>query len=366
MNEKVHMTTALIQRDALLHNIDKIKKLTNNSHIIAIIKSNAYGHGMRDVAKILEDSVDYFGVSNVEEAHTIFLEGVKRPTISLSGFYSHKELNLASRIRLECVVHNHEQVDILEKCQIRSPIRVWMKIDTGMNRLGFSLNRATKIYDRLNECKNIVKPINIMSHFSSANNHEFRFHLFTRFQLNRFKRFIIGKEGRSSIAASSGILFWPSSHLRCVRSGIVMYGISPEIGKEGSDFGLVPAMTLKSRLIFIRQFNFGQKIGYEQSWIIEKKTYIGIVSIGYGDGYHNCHSKESWVFINGRKVPVVGPILMDMIFVDLGEKPHDQIGDEVIIWGKDLPIEKAFNGHEVSCLYRSLSQLTSRVKRRYI
>ncbi|ADD79412.1 alanine racemase [Candidatus Riesia pediculicola] len=362
------MKIALIRKKALIYNIKKIQKLTNNSRIIAIVKSNAYGHGSKFVTRTLKDFVDYFGVSNIEEAHKIVDDGIKNSIISLMGFINYEELKLASQLRLEVVVHNHEQINILEKEKIKFPIAVWMKINTGMNRLGFLPDQAVKIYNRLKKCKNVRKPVNTISHFSSANIQEPYLFDFTQLQLDRFKKFIIDKNGKNSIASSSGILFWPSSHLRWVRAGIIMYGISPKFGRNGREFGLIPAMKLKSKLISVRQFKPGQTLGYGQNWINNrKKTYIGIVSIGYGDGYHSCDSKNSWVLINGRRVPVIGSILMDMIFVDLGEHLCDKVGDEVIIWGeKKFPIEEAFKGHDVSCLYRSVSQLTSRVKRKYI
>ncbi|MGP1939477.1 MAG: alanine racemase, partial [Arsenophonus sp. ET-DL9-MAG3] len=181
-----------------------------------------------------------------------------------------------------------------------------------------------RFYTRLMECQNIQKPINIMSHFSSAN--EPWLPITTNHQLARFNVFIKDKPGEKSIAASAGILLWQTSHFSYVRPGIMIYGASPCKNKKGKDFGLLPAMTLKSNLIAIRQHKIGEPVGYGGTWVSKRDTNLGVVAIGYSDGYPGNAPSGTPVMINGRKVPIVGRVSMNMMSVDLGIKTNDKVG----------------------------------------
>lgn len=352
--------TVKISSVALKHNIQKIKQLAPQSKILAVVKANAYGHGMEFVAKAVEDNVDGFGVARLEEALSLRSQGIIKPILLLEGFFAEKDLPIMAVNNIHTVIHNKEQLAILQQSDLPNPINVWLKIDTGMHRLGVALSEVDFFYRALNECNNVAK-ISFVSHFSRAD----EIHSdYTQIQLDRFLEAIEGKEGEGSIAASGGILFWPQSHLDFIRPGIIMYGVSPT-NTPSSLYGLEPVMTLTSSLIAVREHKAGEPVGYGGTWVSEQDTHIGVVAIGYGDGYPRNIPVGTPVCVNGRLVPIVGRVSMDMITVDLGKDCEDKVGDEVILWGKNLPIE------EVAELtgflsYELMTKLTPRVLTEYI
>ncbi|AMA64816.1 Alanine racemase, biosynthetic [Candidatus Arsenophonus lipoptenae] len=353
---------AVIHSNAIRYNLLQIRKIVVHSRIMAIIKANAYGHGLLEIAKILKDLADGFGVARISEAIMLRNNDITNPILLLAGFVNINELPIIIKNEIDVVIQDIKQIEILEKIKLQKLIKVWMKIDTGMHRLGFRPEEAEILYKRLIECKNIQKPINIISHFSMNDKpglHDIAFQ-----QLNCFNNFIKNKLGEKSIASSIGILLWQISHLDWVRPGIMIYGASPQEGKQGKDFGLLPAMTLKSYLIAIRKHKAGEPIGYGGIWISDHDTTIGIVAIGYGDGYPSNAPSGTPILINGRKVPIVGKVSMDMTSVNLGINSHDKVGDEAIIWGDLLPVEEIAKHTGISH-YELLTKLTSRVLIKY-
>lgn len=360
---KAERVTAIINTQALRYNIKKIKKITTPSKIIAIIKANAYGHGLIKTANSIKDLIDYFGVARIKEAIKLRKKNLFQPILLLNSFINSEELILISKYNIETTIQSIEQIKIIKKTKIKKPIKIWIKIDTGMHRLGFRENERNWVFNNLLKLKIIKKPINIISHFSHAN--EKKTDRITKNQLNSFKNFSKNKNGKKSIAASSGILFWPYSYFDYVRPGIIMYGISPKIKKIGKNFGFIPVMTLKSNLIAIYKHESGNSVGYNGTWTSKKNTYIGIISIGYGDGYPSNVPSGTPILINKRKVPIIGKISMDTMIVDLGKKNKNKIGEEVIIWGEQLPVEKIASYANINN-YALTSNLTSRVKLKYI
>ncbi|MFP3028854.1 MAG: alanine racemase [Arsenophonus sp.] len=355
--------TAVIHRCALRHNLQRVREIAPHSRIIAVVKANAYGHGLLETAHTVTDLVDGFGVARISEAIALRKNDITNPILLLEGFFDLVELHGITRHAIDVVVQSIEQLETLEQIKLEKPIKVWMKLDTGMHRLGFRPEEAEISYTRLIACQNIQKPINIISHFSHAD--ELSLPVDTEQQLACFNAFIKNKPGKKSIAASAGILLWQTSHFDCVRPGIMMYGASGQGAKQGKDFGLLPVMTLKSNLIAIRQHKAGEPVGYGGVWISEKDTNLGVVAIGYGDGYPGNAPSRTPVLINGRKVPIVGRVSMDMISVDLGIKTNDKVGDEAIIWGDLLPVEEVATYTGISD-YELLTKLTSRVAMEYL
>lgn len=353
---------AIINKYALRHNLQQIQKIAIHSKIIAIIKANAYGHGLLEIAKTIKNTVNYLGVARIKEALILRKNKITKPILLLNGFTNIDELKIISKYSIDSVIRSTEQIQILKYAKIKKAIKTWIKIDTGMHRFGIRENNRERAYIDLIKCKNIQKPINIMSHFSHSN--EPKSKKITKKQLNCFKKFIKNKIGKKSIASSSSILFFPESHFDFVRPGIIIYGISPKNGKYGKNFGFIPAMTLKSHLIAIYKQKKGDPIGYGGSWINRKNTSIGIVSIGYGDGYPSHAPSGTPMIINNRKVPIIGRVSMDTTVVDLGSRNNDKIGDEVIIWGKNLPIEEISRFTKTSP-YSIISNLNKRVKIQY-
>ncbi|MCW2256476.1 alanine racemase [Providencia alcalifaciens] len=354
--------TASINRRALRHNLQRIKELAPHSRLIAIVKANAYGHGLTEVSSTIDDLVDGFGVARLKEALTLREQGMTSPVVLLEGFFEHSDLSFLVEHQIDTVIHCVEQLEMLETTKLAKPIKVWMKLDTGMHRLGVLPKDAEAFYQRLLACENVKLPINIVSHFCQADEPELPT---TSNQINCFKQFITDKAGEKSIAASAGILLWPEAHFDWVRPGIIMYGASPQEGKSAEDFGLQSVMTLKSTLIAVREHSAGQCVGYGGAWCSERDTQLGVVAIGYGDGYPRSAPLGTPMLINGRKVPIVGRVSMDMITVDLGPNANDKVGDEVILWGKTLPVEEIAAQTGI-INYELLTKLTSRVIMEYV
>lgn len=334
----MNAVSAIINTSALVHNIEHIKKLVPKSKIIAVVKANAYGHGLFLVANTLVDHVDAFAVARIDEAISMRNKGVQKPIILLEGFFADEDVELISNYNLTTAVHDKEQVEAIEKARIDKPISCFFKINIGMHRLGANKDEIEELKQRLNACKNVVKPLGLISHLSVADTAGLED--YNNEQIEYFHKIAVSFDGDLCLANSAGILSWPKSHTDWVRPGIILYGISPFADKCGYDHNLEPVMTLKSRLIAVRRVKQGDRVGYGAAWRAERDTVLGIVATGYGDGYPRNAPNGTPVLINGREVPTAGHVCMDMLFVDLGPDSKDKVGDEAILWGDGLPVEK--------------------------
>ncbi len=369
--------TALIDRQALKHNMEIVRAYTPNSKVWAIVKANAYGHGLLPIAKALAKQkqdqekhsekhqddqqnnhyADGFGVARYEEALVLRKGGITAPILLLEGFFSPDVLPSLIEHDLQTVVHTIEQLEAIEKAQLEQPLTVWLKIDTGMHRLGVQPEMVPEFIQRLEACKNVKQPIHFVSHFGCADEVD---NPITFQQIELFTQLVGEQKGDKSLAASSGCLLWRESHFDAVRPGITLYGVSPVNEKIGADFGLKPVMTMTSSLIAVRTIKKGEAIGYGQRWRADRDTQIGVVAMGYGDGYPRTAPNGTPVFVNGRIVPLAGCVSMDMLTVDLGADANDQVGDEVILWGDVLPVEKVAQ-HIGTIGYELVTNITSRV-----
>jgi alanine racemase len=301
-----------------------------------MIKANAYGHGLIRIAKALKH-VDALGVASVDEAKVIRQAGVKTTIVLMAGFFSASELKFIAALNCEIVVHRPEQIDILAKAKLSTPIKVWLKINTGMNRLGVFPDKVKDCYQRLMNCSAVNKPVNLMTHLANA---DVPTDSTTKKQIAAFNAATSGLEGERSLANSSGILMFPETHGDWVRPGIMLFGATALVDHEGKDFNLKPVMTLQSELITIHQQGKGDSIGYGCTWTCPEDMLVGIVAIGYGDGYPRHAKAGAPVLINDRVCPLIGRVAMDMIAVDLRSYKKAQVGDSVILWGKGLPVER--------------------------
>lgn len=355
------VATAVINRQALKHNLQQIRRLAPHSQVMAVVKANAYGHGSVETAKALA-SADAFGVARLEEALTLRAQGVAEPIVLLEGFFSAQDLPILAANNFETVIHNIEQLALLEQSQLARPITVWMKLDSGMHRLGVRPERANSFYQRLLQCRHVIQPVRLLSHFCRADEpHE----SITLEQSACFDRFVIDKPGPKSLAASAGILYWPQSHRDWVRPGIILYGVCPQADSSIVAQGFRPAMTLVSSLIAVREHLHDEGVGYGQTWHSKRDTRLGVVGIGYGDGYPRDIASGTPVYLNGRQVPIVGRVSMDMLTVDLGPEATDRVGDEVVLWGEQLPVEHIAQYNQLSP-YELITRLTRRVKLEYV
>jgi alanine racemase len=357
----IYSVEALVNLSALNHNLQQVRRLAPKSKVVAMIKSNGYGHGILQVAESLQDA-DAFGIACLSEAIMLRNNSINKRMLLMRGFGNVDELFTAIENDLDLVVHDVMQLAILEQTKLVKPITVWMKIDTGMHRLGFLFNQAKDAYQRLHVNPNVAQPMNIMTHLASADDLT---NPFTQSQLDRFQAAIASFPGPKSIANSAGIINWPSAHADWVRPGIILYGVSPIINTAGCDFNLKPVMTLKSKLIAVKTMPKGERVGYGSTWEAPEKMPIGVIAVGYGDGYPRHAESGTPVLLGDTICPLIGRVSMDMITVDLRNKPSAKCGDCAVLWGDGLPIE-----HVAKCAntiaYDLLCGVTSRVVFKYL
>jgi alanine racemase len=311
---------------------------------MAVIKANAYGHGMLRVARCLDDA-DCLAVARLAEAAALREAGIDTPIALLGGVVSESDLAQALEMDLQLGLHNESQIAWLERSAAANAI-VWLKIDTGMNRLGFRLRETPNLIDRLQACT-AVGELRLMTHFANADDEQDDR---TKTQLAEFESFVSQFGGAVSVANSAAILGWADdlasftegrdSGSVWVRPGLSLYGVSPFADRCGAELGLRPAMQFESRLIAVKSLAGGEAVGYGGTWRTERDTMLGIVAAGYGDGYSRFIPAGSPVLVNGRRVPVAGLVSMDLTAIDLGPGSSDRIGDPVLLWGEGLPVEE--------------------------
>lgn len=328
-------TYAVLNIDALLHNFKKVREYARNAKIMAVIKANAYGHGLLRVAKALPDA-DAFAVARIDEAMQLRDAGIRQRIIVLEGFACNEDLLQVMNNNLDVVIHNFQQIELLENCVYTGKNSIWLKLDTGMNRLGFNLADFAGVYQILQRCKS-VSSIQLMTHLANADNKQDNK---TLLQIAKFEATVADFAGTQSIANSAGILAWKASHKNWVRPGIMLYGVSPFSSSEGIDFDLQAVMSLHSQLLAVKKVEAGGEIGYGGQWICKQTSLIGIVALGYGDGYPRQVKAGTPVLVNNIRVPIIGRISMDMMAVDLQECTDATIGDPVILWGEGLAVEE--------------------------
>jgi len=346
---------------ALQHNVARIREIAPKSKIMAVVKANAYGHGLLAVASALK-SVDAFAVARVEEALTLRSGGIVKPILLLEGFFSTDELPILVANNIHTSIHIEQQLAELEEAELETPINVWLKMDTGMHRLGIRPDQCKQAISRLKHNPNVVQPARLMTHFSCADEID---NPATQKQIDLFDELVAGEIGEQSIANSAGVVAWPASHREWIRPGITLYGVSPMCNSKAEEHGLQPVMTLTTDLIAVHDLKQGESIGYGGIWTASKDTHIGVVAIGYGDGYPRMAPEGTPVLVNGRIVPVVGRVSMDMLSVDLGIDCRDEVGDKVILWGKGLPAEVVAD-HIGTIAYELVTKLTQRVSLKYL
>ncbi|WP_333874576.1 alanine racemase [Methylobacter sp.] len=328
---------AVLNLDAVRHNLSKVRSCAPSAKVMAVIKANGYGHGLLRIAEALQP-VDAFAVARVDEGIRLRKAGFKNRIAVLEGFTCIEEFNELLDYQLEAVVHSVIQLEIFEAgTEPNETCAVWLKLDTGMNRLGFKAKEFSSAYQRLKQCTQVKQPINLMTHFACAD--DFNDDK-TPKQICLFNETIAGLSGERSMANSAAILGWKQSLSDWVRPGVMLYGISPFPDSTGQQLGLRPVMELRSRLIAVKQIEAGDKVGYGGSWTCEKATIMGVVAIGYGDGYPRYAKVGTPVLVGGRRVPLIGRVSMDMITVDLGTGVHAKPGDPVTLWGDGLPVEE--------------------------
>ncbi len=326
---------AEINLAALKENYLLAREVSGNK-AVAIIKANAYGHGAVEVARYLSDTADAFGVACIEEAVELKEAGIEQPVALLEGFFEASELELVDRYQLITAVHSAWQVEAIEQTSFQQPITVWVKFDSGMHRLGFDEQGFVDAIERLKALPQVGELV-MMTHFACADEVEGDY---TPTQIENFKRVSAAYDLPVCMANSAGTLQWPEAHGSWVRPGIMLYGADPMDLPTENGARLKTVMTLSSALIAIRELPVGEPIGYGRRFVTDKPTRVGVVAMGYADGYPRHAIDGTPVAVNGKMSRVIGKVSMDMMTVDLTDQPDAKIGDPVELWGEQVDVNK--------------------------
>lgn len=330
-------TTATIHLDALRHNLAEVRRRAPGSRVMAVVKADGYGHGLERVARAVVQA-DAFGVAALSDAERLRAEGLSQRIVLLSGFDEAGDLRQLRDLDVDTVVHHESQLQMLEADRGgQSRVRVWLKIDTGMHRLGFAADRAAQAFARLRAIDGVDDEVTLMTHFASSDEATGGQ---TQAQLAAFAASTETLPGSASLSNSAAILGWPQAHRDWVRAGGALYGLSVAPGRCGADSGLRAAMTLSTRLIAINRVAKGERVGYSATWECPEDMDVGVAAIGYGDGYPRAVSAGTPVLVNGVRVPIIGRVSMDLMTLDLRALPGAKVGDLVTLWGPDLPVEE--------------------------
>lgn len=357
MNPLSRNTCQYIDAHALMHNLMLIKHTAPHSKVLAMVKANAYGCGIKQIIPILEGQVEAFGVTSVDEAMAIRKLGSQTPCVIMQGVFDPAEWSLAATQHFIYVIHSTTQLKSLLNTPLPQPISVWIKFNTGMNRLGIQTHEAHDVIHALSACPWVKSPLTFMMHFANAPTQT---HGLNAQQIKTFHLITAPyPTAQKSLANSAAIFTLPSSHADWIRPGISLYGISPFEHLTGIELGLKPVMHFTSYLMHTYMIETGQSVGYGSTWIAKRPSLLGVIPVGYGDGYPRTVKPFTPVWINGQIAPIVGIISMDSMMVDLTDLPKIPINTPVELWGKHLPIEqiaKAANTIPYELLCKVLSR----------
>lgn len=323
---------ATISLGALRHNYARAKAAAPRSRVLAVVKANGYGHGVERVARALANA-DGFGILELDKAVRLRESGFEREIVLLEGFFEASELSVIAAARLATVIHSDEQIRMLHAAPPPSPLDVYLKINTGMNRLGVMPAVAKPALERIRE-SGAARSVTLMTHFANADGPEG-----VTEAMRRFNAATEGLDLPRSLANSAAIFAHPETHADSVREGIALYGATPFSSRSAADLGLRPAMTLSSELIAIRDLAPGDTVGYGATFRADRPMRLGIVACGYADGYPRHAPSGTPVVVGGVRTRTVGRVSMDMITVDLGPVSHARVGTSVTLWGEGLPID---------------------------
>lgn len=348
--------TAKIDTEALRHNAHLVKQKAPKAQVMAMVKANAYGHGLLLTAQALTE-VDCFGVATLDEARILRENAIRQPIVLMSGFQTLADLKAAQVFDLEFVLYAEYQLRFLESYRGPHKIKVWLKIDTGMHRLGCPLDQAESFLRRL-EALPLIEIRAVMSHLACA---DIKNDPHTLQQLEAFEKCTRSWSYPRSLLNSPGLLMYPDFQYEIVRPGLMLYGASPFSDLSAAAIGLQAAMELSATILQIVPVKKGQGVGYGQAWIAAHDSLIATISIGYGDGYPQ-YPANALVLIRNQTCPVVGRVSMDSLAVDVTHLPGIDAGEKVLLWGKALPVNDVAIHANVS-VYRLLTGVMERVKR---
>ena len=359
---KIIIDLAAIQANCRLAQI-----LAPYSKTVAVIKADAYGHGAVEVAKAIASHVEMFTVSCLEEALILRESGLKKPNLLLEGCFDKDELNIAVHNQCELVVHSSIQLEQLLSATLEIPIKVWLKIDTGMHRLGILPQQVESVHAKLVASPN-VKSIVLMTHFADADNTS---GAHTALQISRFENCIqpiianSSQQVELSMANSAALLAWDQTRLDWNRPGIMLFGLSPFAEPIDAAKHLIPAMNFESQVIALREISTGESVGYGCTWTAQRPSIIATIAVGYGDGYPRTAKSGTPVLINQQRAPLAGRVSMDLISVDVTDLANVHIGDKALLWGKELSANEVANWAG-TIGYELVTRMPRRVTRHFV
>jgi alanine racemase len=351
MPRPIHAT---ISAGALAHNLTVARRHAADARVWAVIKANAYGHGIERAARALADA-DGFAVLDFQEAARLRVAGVTKPILMLEGFFKPIDVGQLNKYRLTPVIHNPEQIEILKHTKLEGEIDVYLKVNSGMNRLGFGVEGLRPAYNALRMHPQ-VKNLTMMTHFADADGPGG-----IQAQLDWFNELTKPFEAQGrSLANSAALLRFPEARGDWVRPGIILYGCSPFADRSAEQLGLKPVMTLTSEIVATQQLQAGERLGYGFGYEAVGNMTIGIVACGYADGYPRHASTGTPVLVNGKRARIVGRVSMDMLSVDISDLPDAYIGSPVTLWGEGLSADEVATAAG-TLSYELLCKLTARV-----
>jgi alanine racemase len=338
---------AYISEKAFAHNLAQVRRYAPQSKVVSVVKANAYGHGLLNAARGLKET-DAFAVLNISEAVTLRDAGYQHPILLLEGVFSAEEIALVDRYRLDMVISHQGQLQWLLECQVSLPLRVYLKLDSGMHRLGFQPAAYQSALDQLAASAN-VSEIVLMTHFANSDLADG-----VTQAMAIVGQVMSTQPFKRSLANSAAIVQQPQTHADWVRPGIMLYGATPIADKTASSLGLEPVMTLQSGLIGVQEIQAGESVGYGSLFTADKTTRVGIVACGYADGYPRHASTGTPIAVNGMLTRTLGRVSMDMLAVDITDIPDAGIGSAVELWGKQVPVDAVAQasgtiGYELLC-----------------
>jgi len=325
---------ARIDREALLHNYLLAKARCPDSRAWAVVKANAYGHGLLTAADALAEVADGFALLDLEEAVALRQAGIRQPILLLEGFFSADDLELVAEHRLSLVVHRLEQLQLLRQVGLPLRVPVYVKFNTGMNRLGFRPEALGALRDELAKNR-AVSDVTLMTHFAEADGERG-----IEWQMQAFRAMAGEWRGPVSLANSAAILRYPQTGRDWTRPGIMLYGGSPFADESAESLGLRPVMTLMSEVIAVQTIATGERVGYGGTFAAERETRVGVVACGYADGYPRHAPTGTPVLVGGRRTRTLGRVSMDMLAVDLTDLREAGVGAPVTLWGEGLPADE--------------------------
>jgi alanine racemase len=351
------IVSATIDTPALRRNLRVVREKAPGARVMAVVKANAYGHGLVAVAGALHDA-DAFAVARVDEGLVLRAAGIAKPIVLLEGVFDREQVEAAAAAGFELVVHSLSQIELLRALPGSGLFTVWLKLDTGMNRLGLGEAEFAAALAELRTLPQVRTPVRLFTHLASADEASAPT---TARQLARFAAATRAEHGARSIANSAGLLNFPAAHGDWVRPGLMLYGVSPIQGMLGADFGLTPVMTLQSRVIAVKPVAVGEQVGYGGTWTAVRPTRLAVAAIGYGDGYPRSLGNGTPVLVNGERAALAGRVSMDMIGIDVTAcQAAVRLGDPVVLWGPALPVEEIAR-HAGTIPYELLCGISQRV-----